>query len=48
VVIVYCPVLLNGASLVKERSRRGSLDRSRQLRERCRSFSNSFAPRPLS
>ena len=36
------------ASLVKERSCRNALDRSRHLQEHSRSFSDSFAPRALS
>ena len=37
-----------GASLVKKRSGRNTLDQSRYLQECCRSFSNSFDLRALS
>jgi len=41
-------VRLPGASLVKERFRKSTLDYSRQLQERSQLFSNRFAPRALS
>jgi len=37
-------VMYTSGELVKERSCKSALDRSRQLRERSRSFSNPFAP----
>jgi len=43
-----CMYMYTSGELVKERSCKSALDRSRQLRERSRSFSNPFAPRALS
>jgi len=46
--LLVVPLLRSGPNLVKERSWKSALDRSRQLQERSRSFSNPFATSALS